>query len=125
MHKNIDFLGRALQGAWQRNSAIAPNIANVNTPGYKRVTVNFEDALRAEMDLAAMRTTNPRHIRSTSFLETGEQTIRSTAHRVDGNNVNIDVENAELAKNSIYYNVLTNQANAQIARIKTALKITK
>ena len=42
---NVDFLKKALDGSWSRMEAISSNITNVNTPGYKRLTVNFENVL--------------------------------------------------------------------------------
>ena len=41
---------KALDAAWTRNEVIAQNIANVDTPGYKRRTVSFEELLQAVMD---------------------------------------------------------------------------
>ena len=53
------------------------------------------------------------------------ETINDTSYRVDDNNVDIDVENAEMAKNTIYYNAVVNQVNSQFSRLKTAFKINK
>ena len=44
--KNINILNYALNGLWLRNKAINHNIANANTPNYKRITVNFEESLK-------------------------------------------------------------------------------
>lgn len=125
MHKSVDFLHRALQGAWQRNSAIVSNIANVNVPGYKRRDVNFQDALRTEMDIMTLRTTHENHIKTQSFHMPGEIVQGGNRYRVDGGNVDINVENAELAKNSIYFQLLIDEVNAQFQRVKTAMKLNK
>lgn len=125
MHKGVDFLTKALQGSWKKNSAIASNLANINTPGYKRVVVDFESALRREMELATMTVTNDKHYKNNQPILGNNSFIDGHSFRVDKNAVNIDVENAEMAKNSIYYNVVLNQINSQFARIKSAMKINK
>lgn len=128
MRSTVDFLKKAIDGSWQRNTAIASNIANYNTPGYKRQDVRFQDALREEMEIRGqhtLRTTNEKHFRSASHLYSGEFTEFGTKYRVDGNNVDLNVENAELAKNYVYFQVLTDQVNSQFQRLKTAMKIGK
>ncbi len=126
--QKIDLMGKALSGSWLKNSAIANNIANVNTPGYKKQTVNFEEVLRNQMNYnqgVQMVKTNPKHIDSAYTTDITVETVNDTSYRVDENNVDIDVENAELAKNTIYYNAVVNEVNGQFARLKTALKINK
>ena len=124
----INLINKALDGSWMKNSAIANNIANVNTPGYKKDTVNFEDVLRSEMNLNSgvnMTKTNARHMDPYNSGTIVTEKVQDTSYRVDGNNVDIDVENAELAKNSIYYNSLITEINGQYNRLKTALRINK
>lgn len=129
--QHIDLMQRALQGAWLKNTAITSNIANQNTPGYKRQVVNFQDVLRDEMDriklgVVPMSVTHPGHVRASLEPEGIQpEAVLDTQYRVDGNNVDIDVENAEMAKNSIYYNTVVNQVNGEFARLKSALKVSK
>lgn len=125
---NIDHMKKALSGSWMKNNAITNNIANVNTPGYKRQTVNFEEVLRNQMQLnqsVKMVKTNSKHIDSQYMDEIKVETVNNTSYRVDENNVDIDVENAEMAKNTIYYNTVVNQVNSQYRRLQTALRINK
>lgn len=125
MYKNIDFLSQGLSGAWRKNSAIASNLANANTPGYKRVTVDFQSLLLEQLQLQTMSHTDPKHYKSVP-RRSGEINGRDgKSIRVDRNAVDIEIENAESAKNQIYFNVLTGQVNAQFSRIKSALKINK
>ncbi|MDN5352513.1 MAG: flagellar basal-body rod protein FlgB [Clostridiales bacterium] len=126
--ENLNFLGRALDGSWLKNSAIANNIANSETPGYKRQTVNFEDVLQKEVNAAqsvSMVKTNAKHLDAPNASSNGftVETESSTSYRVDENNVDVDVENAEMAKNTLYYNSLVNEVNSQYTRLKTAMKI--
>lgn len=126
MQSTVHFLKKAIDGSWRRNSIIASNIANHNTPGYKRLEVNFQDALRDELDLTgSMRTTNEKHFKSVGHLYHGEFRESGTRYRVDGNNVDINVEEAELSKNSIYYQILVDEVNSQFQRLKMAMKIGK
>ncbi|MBF4691719.1 flagellar basal body rod protein FlgB [Fusibacter ferrireducens] len=124
----INLINKALDGSWMKNSAIASNIANVNTPGYKKETVSFEDALRTEMNLntgVKMTKTDDRHLDPYNSGTIRTEKVYDTRYRVDGNNVDVDVENAELAKNTIYYNALVTEINGQYNRLKTALRINK
>lgn len=124
----IDLLNKALDGAWLKNSAIANNIANVNTPGYKRQTVNFEDVLRSELGKnksTQMSTTNSKHMSHPGTNSISVQTVQDTKYRVDGSNVDVDVENAEMAKNTLYYNAVVNSLNGQFARLKATFNINK
>lgn len=125
MPKTVDFLQSALQGSWRRNEAIASNIANYNTPGYKRVEVNFEETLRDQLEVQNMQTTHENHIKRIKNLGSTEFTEYGTKYRVDGNNVDLNVENAELAKNSVYFQLLSDEVNAQFQRLKTAMRLGK
>lgn len=124
----IDLISKALDGAWLKNTAIANNIANVNTPGYKKQVVEFESILRNKLNKnvsVKMNTTHTAHIDATSSQNPQISTQSRTSYRVDDNNVDVDVENAEMAKNTIYYNALIDQVNGQYNRIKTVLNIGK
>lgn len=126
--KNIDLMQTALGGAWLKNSAISNNIANVNTPGYKRQVVNFESVLQEKVGLSgsvSMKVTNSKHIATAGVTEPQVEMQSDTSYRVDDNNVDVDVENAEMAKNTIYYNTLVNEVNGQFARLKATFKINK
>lgn len=124
----INLLNKALDGAWLKNSAISNNIANVNTPGYKRQTVNFEEVLRTEIaksSSAQMKKTNPKHMDHMGNGQISIEEQANTSYRVDDNNVDIDVENAEMAKNTLYYNAVINSVNGQYSRLKSVFNINK
>lgn len=121
---NIDFYKKALDGISLRNTIISHNIANVNTPNYKRKLVVFEDQLKEAMEKrqVSMRTTHEKHIsnRKASFQPKILED-KSLSYRIDGNNVNIDTETAELAKNQIMYNALINQVIGEFEKIKNVI----
>jgi flagellar basal-body rod protein FlgB len=72
-----------------------------------------------------MAKTDPNHMSAQGTESFDIEKITDTSYRVDGSNVDVDVENAELAKNTVYYNSLANEINGQFSRIKTALRISK
>lgn len=125
MFNTADFLKTALDGASMRHTAISDNIANVNTPGYKRKTVNFEGVLENELEKNKLRlyTTNKRHIgvSSRSYLNPVIEENKSFSVRRDGNSVNIDMEIAERAKNEIYYSAISKQISRQFESLNSVI----
>lgn len=108
---------KALDAAWLRNEAISQNIANVDTPGYKRKDVKFEEYLNDAIDKSGFKgfTTDKRHIPiggnnidDVEIKVTEEN--RNLSMRLDGNNVDIEAEMAAMAKNTIKYNALVQRA---------------
>ncbi len=107
-----DIIHKSLDASWIRNQAIVDNIANVDTPNYKRKTVSFEEQLRQEMsggnfDKSDVKDIDIQVVRENTDL----------SYRLDGNNVDIDTESAELAKNSIRYNALLSSAGYSKAKM--------
>ena len=95
-------LERAIQGAGLRHEALASNLANVNTPGYRRQDVDFHSALQAAM---------PGGRDSLLAAEIAPAVDASAPMRPDGNSVDIDAEAANLAPNA-----LTSEALTQVLR---------
>jgi flagellar basal-body rod protein FlgB len=87
----------AIQGTEQRQGVLANNLANVNTPNFKRSDVSFQGALAS-----ALQSSNgdPSVVDNTAFTTS---TDSSTSMRADGNNVDVDVESANLAKNQLLF----------------------
>jgi flagellar basal-body rod protein FlgB len=99
-----------------RHAAIASNLANVSTPGYKRVDLSksFEDQLRATIktrDADKIAEANPRT----------EVDTRTPSTRADGNNVQIDSELLGLTKNTMNFNVLTDFASGSLKQLRHAI----
>ena len=124
----MDYLGRGLQAANLRQGVISNNIANVNTPNFKKSDVVFENLLAKELDMdrsgkLRMVRTNDRHL---PMLPGGKAMAKierqdTTTMRVDNNNVDIDVEMASLSKNHIYYNSLTRELGSYLTRVKNTI----
>lgn len=124
---NINLLHKALDGTWLRDKAINHNISNVNTPNYKRLEVNFQDKLKLAMKKGQedkLVKTHKKHLPISKEIDDLEPTIKidkGHSYRFDKNNVNIDTESAELAKNTIMYNALADQMGREFERIKNVI----
>lgn len=119
-------LEKSLDAAWLRNDVIAQNIANDDTPMYKRKDVVFEDVLNDSINNLEAKVTDKRHIPFNSS-EPGDmephiiQANSDVSMRIDGNNVDIDNEMASLAKNTIKYNTLVQMINSNYSKIKNII----
>ena len=97
-----------------RHEGLASNIANIETPGYKRVDLpkdfgkEFANRLRSgEVE----RMPNP----------TLTQDATATSKRRDGNNVEIDKELVEMSSNTMQYDTLTEFVSASLKQLKVAI----
>lgn len=127
--KTFNIMNRGLDASSLRNEVIANNLANVDTPGFKRSDVSFEQellkAMSGKQKLQGF-VTNEKHIPigGPSQGEIAPRVVpeRTTSIRNDGNNVDIDREMAALAKNSIMYSALIEEINGEFRKIKTAIE---
>ena len=104
-------LSRLLDVTALRHRVIAQNVANVNTPGYRRMEVAFDDALAQQLDpAAAAEPPAPRVVE-----------LPGGATREDGNNVDIDAEMGSLNKNSLLYNAYAQILASKIAAMRSAI----
>lgn len=116
----VNVLDKAADASWMRQEAISNNIANVNTPGYKRQDVAFEDSLQEAISNLRYRSIDEK----VANLSKADLRIRSYtdssgfSYRLDGNNVDIDTENAALARNQLKYNALVDSINHEFSMIK-------
>lgn len=123
----VELMRNAMDAAWLRNETISNNIANVDTPNYKRQVVSFEKILKQQLDIekgVGIRRTHINHmpVLGPAGLEPKIQTVFQTNFRMDKNNVNIDLEMSELAKNQVRYMAMKDQINSQVSRLKLAMK---
>lgn len=123
-------LEKSMDAAIVRNNVIANNIANVDTPKFKRSEVIFEENLRKvlqnETNYAKLRVTHPRHIQIAegNDLEDLKPEIRildDLSLRNDENNVDIDVEMAKSSKNKIQYDSLAQSMNNELQLLRLAI----
>lgn len=124
LYNYIDILDKAADASWLRNEALTNNIANQDTPGYTRTDVQFEDVLKRELHRGRNQTldqrvagANSRGIRTRVYTD-----VTGTSYRIDGNNVDPDTEEVELASNEIRYQAIMDSINSEFTQIKTVLK---
>lgn len=122
-------LENGLSAAWLRNSTILNNVANVDTPNFKSSGVEFEtlykQKLAQDADDFKAKKTRDTHIDFGTAVHAVEGTVvkrDNTTYREDGNNVDIDQEMADFAKNVIYYNALLRKVNGKFAQMKSAIQ---
>ena len=120
----INVLNRAADTAWQRNEAISNNIANVDTPGYKRQDVAFESVLqkalgnnRYESMDEKVGNINLSRLRGRAYVD-----YANYSYRLDGNNVDIENENVMLAENQLKYQGLISSINQEFTNLQTVMK---
>lgn len=120
----INVLDRAADAVWQRNEAISNNIANVDTPGYKRQDVAFESVLqqalgnnRYESMDDKVANVNLSRLRGRAYVD-----YANYSYRLDGNNVDIENENVMLAENQLKYQGLISSINQEFTNLKTVMK---
>jgi flagellar basal-body rod protein FlgB len=125
---SLSVLERSLDTAALRQKVIANNIANVDTPYFKRSEVRFEDVLQdaiGETKFNGLRT-NSKH------LQIGRGVPRDimpevvvddkTFYNNNKNNVDIDLEMSQMSKNSMRYNVLVERMGKELKGLRTAIE---
>ena len=119
-------LTKSLDTSSLRHRVASNNIANVNTPYFKKSSVDFESMLRKALghDPAPMRTSDPRHFGNKLDLNKVQPTVqqhKSTLMRTDLNNVDIDEEMTNLAANTIMYQTLTRLVSDRYSGLTTVI----
>ena len=122
----VDVLKTAADASWLREEVLTNNIANVDTPNYKRQDVEFTTYLKSALEQAgtpASTLTQKVNEANLSGITTRTYTENTTlSYRMDGNNVDLSTENAELAAEQINYNALIDSMNNEFTRMKAVLK---
>ena len=125
---NFNYLGRGLAAANLRQEVISNNIANVNTPNFKKSDVVFEELLAKEIGMddsgrLPLVRTHDRHlpVGMTGGAKAVIQEDDTTTMRVDNNNVDIDIEMASLAKNQLYYNAMATELGSYVNKLKNVI----
>jgi len=131
LFSSTKYIEKGLDASWTRNQVISNNIANAETPNFKSSRVEFEDAFRralnADENSFETKKTRPQHrdFSSTPDLDSVRATVvknDESSMRMDGNNVDIDKENVELAKNTFYYYTLVAKLNSEFTKLRSAIR---
>ncbi len=120
----INVLEKAADASWLRDQCIANNIANVDTPGYKRQDVDFESVLSKELGRRRYESMDEKVGNMiTSRLKVGAYTdAAGYSYRTDGNNVDIENENVLMARNQVVYQGLMKSISQEFTNLKTVIK---
>lgn len=121
----INVLDKAADASWLRNEAISNNIANVDTPGYKREDVTFQSELERAIKFSGGNSMDEK-IRelghSNKLAPRTYKDYQGYSYRLDGNNVDNETEQAMLAKNQIMYEGLMNSINQEFKNLQAVIK---
>ena len=120
----INILDRAADASWIRNDVLVNNIANQDTPGYMRHDVQFEDILQRELKNNRYLTVDKKvqHANLSRLVSRTYADNTGTTYRIDGNNVDPDTEEVELASNSLKYQGLLTSITSEFTQMKAVLK---
>ncbi len=120
----INVLDKAADASWTRETLIANNIANQDTPGYKRQDIDFQAALQKELSRYKYTSLDDKikdvdlsNLRPSVYTDHG-----GYSYRLDGNNVDPDTEQIELASEQIKYQALTTSISSEFERLRAVLK---
>lgn len=118
----INVLESVADASWTRNSIISNNIANVDTPGYKRKDLSFEMYLKEELSGGSSLDAEVAGV-DLDILNGSTYTDYGTvSYRLDGNNVDIDTESSYLAQNQLKYYTVLDSISQEFSRLKTVMK---
>ncbi|MFE5319608.1 flagellar basal body rod protein FlgB [Paenibacillus sp. NPDC056579] len=117
---------RTLDAATMRQRVIADNVANVDTPYFKRSDVKFEELLQSELNGSSLQgyRTDPRHFYIGRPPRPEPQIVRDNSSAINNNlnNVDMDYEMSLLAKNQLRYNVMAQQVSSEIKKSRIAIE---
>jgi flagellar basal-body rod protein FlgB len=125
-----EVLTAALRGTNARNTAIANNVANSETPGYKRIDISFEAALaealqsdrkRLSRGSSAMSAFDSDTTRAIDDFAPAVHSIDTTTMRVDGSNVDPDDEMAQLSANQLANQTIVSLLDKRFGQFRTAI----
>lgn len=120
----VNVLEKTADASWMRNEAITNNIANQDTPNYTRKDVQFESILQREL-MNTRYTTVDKKVQHASLSQLKARTytdFTGTVYRLDGNNVDPETEEVELASNQLKYQGVVTAINSEFKQMKSVMK---
>ena len=120
----INVLDKTADAAWTRHEIISNNIANADTPGYKRQDINFEGELRRALGNSRYTSVDAKvsGLKANRLKARTYKDYTNYSYRTDGNNVDPDTENVMLASNQLKYNAIMTGINQEFANLKMVTK---
>ena len=118
-----DIAGRAMAAQLVRLNTVASNLANAATPNYKARDISFEDEIRKFDRNGPIVTSHANHIVQNSGKSINEASYREPLiTSLDGNTVELAVEQMQFAENSMRYSSTVNFLNGKINKIMSAIR---
>ncbi|MBQ7679551.1 MAG: flagellar basal body rod protein FlgB [Butyrivibrio sp.] len=119
----INVMDKTADASWTRNEVIANNIANVNTPGYKREDIAFERELERALGNSRYKTMDAKvkDLKTNRLKPRVVKDYSNFSYRLDGNNVDIDTENVTLAANQLKYQGIMAGIQSEFKNLKSAM----
>jgi len=122
-------LQKSLDALAVQHEAVANNLANIDTPNFKRSVVSFQDKLKSALEVnppSPLWRTHPMHLPlpqtvSLNDFKPDVRTITETIGRNDGNNVDLEMESGVLAENNLLYNSLADVTGRYMALLKHSI----
>ena len=120
----INVMDKAADASWTRNEIIANNIANVDTPGYKRQDLNFEDELERALGHSRYKSMDAQvsDLKDKHLQARVVNDYSGFSYRYDKNNVDIDTESVMLAANQIKYQGLMAGIKSEFSNLQLVSK---
>ena len=119
----VNVLDKAADASWKRETVLANNIANVDTPGYKRKDLDFQGVLKQELGRCKHTSLDTKienlhmdHLNPSVYTD-----LSNYSYRLDGNNVDIDNEEVEYASEQLRYEGITAGINNEFNRMKSVI----
>ena len=121
--KNLNMLGNSLSLRAKRNEILASNIANAATPNFKARDLNFEVELANALSVGPLKTSKDGHIALASKNLPGKVQYRKPLHpSMDGNTVELSIEQTEFAENTMRYQTTLNFINSKLSGLMSAIR---
>ncbi|TVQ78245.1 MAG: flagellar basal body rod protein FlgB [Bradymonadales bacterium] len=110
----VSVLAKAMNLRLQKHSAIASNLANADTPGFRPRSVSFEESLQQAVER--------RDTRQLGGLQARIEITDDGVPRLDGNSVSVDKQMAEMTENSTVYSATAEFLRRKLGMIKRVIE---
>ena len=120
----IQAMDRGLTLASRRQTLIASNLANLDTPGYRTRDFSFEGAMSGQTSPSSLQATHPMHLQgsTTASLPPTTDALRPNAERNDGNDVSLDRENMLLARTQGNYQMASTFMQVELRKLYSLIR---
>lgn len=124
----IQSMDRGLSLASRRQTLIASNLANLDTPGYRTRDFSFEGAMKLALSRqtspTSLKITHPMHLQGSSSpsLPPSRDALQPNAERNDGNDVSLDRENMLLTRTQTHYQTASTFMQVELRKLYSMIR---